>query len=91
MYDDTCRFLAENFSADFASWLLGTPVTMTEIQPSELSLDPIRADALILLESEDTMLHLEFQTRPQVKIPFRMLDYRVRGYRRAPTKRMRQG
>ena len=23
MYDDTCRFLAENFSADFASWLLG--------------------------------------------------------------------
>lgn len=24
MYDDTCRFLAENFSADFASWLLGT-------------------------------------------------------------------
>ncbi|WP_262983556.1 hypothetical protein [Phormidesmis priestleyi] len=41
MYDDTCRFLAEHFSADFASWLLGTPVTLTEIQPSELSLDPI--------------------------------------------------
>jgi len=49
MYDDTCRFLAENFSADFASWLLAKPVTLTEIQPSELSLDPIRADALILL------------------------------------------
>ena len=41
MYDDTCRFLAENFSADFASWLLGEPVTLTQIQPSELSLDPI--------------------------------------------------
>jgi hypothetical protein len=23
MYDDTCRFLAEHFSTDFASWLLG--------------------------------------------------------------------
>ena len=45
MYDDTCRFLAEHFSADFASWLLGKSVTMTELQPSELSLDPIRADA----------------------------------------------
>ena len=48
MYDDTCRFLAEHFSADFASWLLGTSVTLTELKPSELSLDPIRADALIL-------------------------------------------
>jgi predicted transposase YdaD len=34
MYDDTCKFLAEHFSADFASWLLGEPVTLTEIQPS---------------------------------------------------------
>jgi predicted transposase YdaD len=29
MYDDTCRFLAENFSADFASWLLGEPAEET--------------------------------------------------------------
>jgi len=46
MYDNTYRFLAENFSADFASWLLGEPITLTEIKPSELSLEPIRADAL---------------------------------------------
>jgi len=78
MYDDTCRFLAENFSADFANWLLGESVTLTEINPSELSLEPIRADALILLKSEETILHLEFQTRPKQDIPFRMLDYRVR-------------
>jgi len=49
MYDDTCRFLAENFSSDFASWLLGEPITLTELKPSELSLEPIQADALILL------------------------------------------
>ncbi|MDF5732547.1 MAG: Rpn family recombination-promoting nuclease/putative transposase [Rhizonema sp. PD38] len=90
MYDDTCRFLAEHFSTDFASWLLGKPVTMTELKPSELSLDPIRADALILLESDESVLHIEFQTLPKNNIPFRVLDYRVRMYRKDPTKPMRQ-
>lgn len=90
MYDDTCRFLAEHFSADFASWLLGKSVTLTEIQPSELSLNPIRADALIFLESDESILHLEFQTLPKGDIPFRVLDYRVRGFRRNPSKPMRQ-
>jgi predicted transposase/invertase (TIGR01784 family) len=90
MYDGTCRFLAEHFSADFASWLLGESVTLTEIQPSELSLDPIRADAMILLQSDQSILHLEFQTLPKQEIPFRMLDYRVRGQRRYKNKPMRQ-
>lgn len=90
MYDDTCRFLAEHFSADFASWLMGESVTMIELQPSELSLDPIRADAMILLQSDDAILHIEFQTLPKLEIPFRMLDYRVRGYRRYKSKRMIQ-
>jgi predicted transposase/invertase (TIGR01784 family) len=90
MYDDTCRFLAEHFSADFASWLLGKSVALTEIQPSELSLDPIRADAMILLQSEESILHIEFQTLPKEEIPFRMLDYRVRGQRRYKGKPMRQ-
>ena len=90
MYDDTCRFLAEHFSADFASWLLGKSVTLTELQPSELSLDPIRADALIFLESDEEILHVEFQTLPKNNIPFRVTDYRLRGYRRDPTKLMRQ-
>lgn len=90
MYDDTCRFLAEHFSTDFASWLLGKSVALTEIQPSELSLDPIRADAMILLQSEESILHIEFQTLPKEEIPFRMLDYRVRGQRRYKGKPMRQ-
>ena len=90
MYDDTCRFPAEHFSADFASWLLGDPVTLTKIQPPELSLDPIRADALIFLESDKSILHLEFQTLPKDNISFRILDCRVRGYRRNPAKPMRQ-
>lgn len=90
MYDDTCRFLVEHFSTDFASWLLGKSVTLTEIQPSELSLDPIRADAMIFLESDESILHIEFQTLPKENIPFRMLDYRVRGHRRYKEKTMKQ-
>lgn len=74
----------------FASWLLGTSVTLTELKPSELSLDPIRADALILLQSDDDILHIEFQTVPKNSIPFRMLDYRVRSYRKYPNRNVRQ-
>ncbi len=90
MFDNVCKFLAENFSTDFATWLLEKPITLTELSPSELSLEPIRADALILLQSDQTVLHLEFQTQPKADIPFRMIDYRLRGYRRFPDKGMRQ-
>jgi predicted transposase/invertase (TIGR01784 family) len=90
MFDSICKFLVETFSDDFATWLLGEPVTLTELSPSELSLEPIRADALILRESADLIVHLEFQTDPKVTIPFRMADYRLRGHRRFPAKRMQQ-
>lgn len=90
MFDNVCRFLAESFSADFATWLIGEPVALTELSPSELSLEPIRADALILLQSDDMVLHIEFQTEPKAVIPFRMTDYRLRVYRRFPRKRMLQ-
>jgi len=90
MYDNVCKFLAENYSRDFAQWLLGEPLSFTQLSPSELSLEPIRADALILLESDQIILHLEFQTEPDPKMSFRMLDYRTRVYRRFPKKTMRQ-
>lgn len=90
MYDNICKFLAENYSRDFAQWLLGEPISFTQLSPSELSLEPIRADALILLESDQIILHLEFQTNPDPKMSFRMLDYRTRVYRRFPKKTMRQ-
>ena len=90
MFDTICKFLIETFSIDFASWLLGEPIALTELSPSELSLEPIRADALMLLQSDAMVLHVEFQTQPDPEIPFRMLDYRMRVYRRFPHKSMRQ-
>jgi len=90
VFDNICKFIAESFSPDFANWLLGEPITLTQLSPKELSLEPIRADALILLQSSDVVLHLEFQTQPDANIPFRMADYRLRVYRRFPEKRMLQ-
>jgi predicted transposase YdaD len=63
MYDNTCKFLAETFPSDFASWLLGESIDLTQLSPSELSLEPIRADALILLASDEVILHIEFVRR----------------------------
>ena len=90
MFDNVCKFMAETCSADFATWLLGEPIALTELKPSELSLEPIRADTLILLQSEQLVLHLEFQTAPDPTMAFRMADYRLRVYRRFPNKQMRQ-
>ncbi|CAN1213225.1 DUF4351 domain-containing protein [Tumidithrix helvetica PCC 7403] len=90
MFDSVCRFLAETFSQDFAIWLIGEPIILTELSPTELSLEPIRADSLVLLQSQNLVLHLEFQTQPDATMPFRMMDYRIRVYRRFPEKQMRQ-
>lgn len=90
MYDNTCKYLAENFPEDISSWLIGDRVTLTELKPTELNVDPIRADSIILLSNQDLILHLEFQTVADDQMQFRMLDYRIRAYRKFPTKRMRQ-
>lgn len=90
MFDNLCKFLAESFSEDYATWLLGRPIKLTKLSPTELSLEPIRADSLILEQSEDLVLHLEFQTKPDPTMGFRMLDYRMRVYRRFPQKTMHQ-
>ena len=89
-FDNTCKFLAESFPNDFASWLLGEPIALSQLSPTELSLEPIRADALILMASDEIVLHAEFQTEPDKNMAFRMADYRLRVFRRFPNKRMHQ-
>jgi predicted transposase/invertase (TIGR01784 family) len=90
MYDNTCKYLAENFPEDISSWLLGVRVSLIQMQPTELSVELIRADSMILLTNQSLILHVEFQTVPDRKMGFRMLDYRVRGHRKFPDRQMRQ-
>ncbi|WP_017324142.1 DUF4351 domain-containing protein [Synechococcus sp. PCC 7336] len=89
-FDSVCKFIAETFTADLATWLLGEPVEFARLEPSELLSSPIYADSLVLLESEDLVLQVEFQVEPKVEIPFRMADYAIRGFRRFPNKTVRQ-
>jgi predicted transposase/invertase (TIGR01784 family) len=85
-YDNVCKYLAEQFPDAFALWLLGRAERLSVLEPSELSTEPIRADSVTLLQSEDRILHIEFQTDPDQVMPLRMLDYWVRLRRRYPYK-----
>ena len=84
-YDNLCKYLAEQYPHHFASWLLGEGIseaTRIEVLKTELSNEPIRADALLLLRQQ-SILHIEFQTTPLSRppLPLRMLDYWVRIHR----------
>jgi predicted transposase/invertase (TIGR01784 family) len=90
MYDNTCKFLAETFPEDFTSWLLGKSIPLTKLEPSELSAEPIRADSVILLESSEIVVHLEFQTKTDDTMAYRMANYWLRLYGKYPTKEIHQ-
>ncbi len=78
MFDSVSKFQIEQYPVDFATWLLGEPIALTRLEPTELSVEPIRADSIILLQSPEVILHCEFQTDPDPGMPFRMADYRLR-------------
>ncbi len=82
-FDNICKYLASEYPEQFVQWLFTSDTTDIEILPTELSRDPIRADAVILLQNTNQILHLEFQTLPESipPLPLRMLDYWVRLYR----------
>ncbi|MBN3870118.1 DUF4351 domain-containing protein [Nostoc sp. JL33] len=45
-YDNTCKYLAENYPAEFASWLLSIDTSDIQVLKTELNLEPIRADSV---------------------------------------------
>ena len=79
-FDNVCKILAERYPTDFARWLLSNEPQQIEVLKAELSIEPIRADSVIFLRTENRILHIEFQTRERsdTPIPLRMLDYFVR-------------
>lgn len=81
--DNICKYLASEYPQQFVRWLFASDATDIELLPTELSREPIRADTVILLQSTNRILHLEFQTLPESTppLPLRMLDYWVRLYR----------
>ena len=80
-YDNTAKYLAELYPADFANWLLpNQPNQEVTVLKTELSIEPIRTDSVIFLQTKSRILHLEFQTltKSNPPLPLRILDYYVR-------------
>ena len=79
-YDNACKYLAEQYPVEFVNWLLAVESQDIEVLKTELTLEPIRADAIAFLRTANQILHIEFQTSPYSDKPisFRMLDYSVR-------------
>ncbi|MGJ5630729.1 Rpn family recombination-promoting nuclease/putative transposase [Nostoc sp. CALU 1950] len=79
-FDNVCKILAETYPTDFARWLLTVEPQKIKVLKTELSIEPIRADSVTFLQTENRILHLEFQTttRSKTSISLRMLDYFVR-------------
>jgi predicted transposase/invertase (TIGR01784 family) len=82
-FDNCCKLLAEKYPERFATWLLGQPTSMVEVLKTELTIEPIRADSVILLQTKGQILHIEFQVKldSEPPLPLRFLDYWVRLYR----------
>ena len=90
MIDNISKFLIEQYSNDFAAWLLGESINLTTINPTELNVEPIRADSVMLLRSSTVILHTEFQTVGDETMPFRMADYYLRLKRKFPAQIIQQ-
>lgn len=76
MYDSTCKFIATEFSEDIASWLLGQRISLTELKPSELSVEPIRADSVIFYFQVIRLWEIPSESFLQYKglLPFAVLS-----------------
>ncbi len=76
-YDNTCKYLAETYALSFIRWLLNVEPQNVRVLKTEIIPKPLRAEALILLQIDDKIIHLEFQTLPysDPPIPYRMLKY----------------
>ncbi len=58
-YDNVCKILAEKYPTDFARWLLAVEPRSIEALKTELSIEPIRADSLTFLQTENRILREE--------------------------------
>jgi predicted transposase YdaD len=89
--DNLCKRLAEQFPVEFARWAFGVTGSI-KVDKTELSREPIRADAVILSREGIEILHAEFQTtlKSDVPVPLRLLDYHVGFKRQNPQRRVRQ-
>jgi predicted transposase YdaD len=67
-FDNVCKLLAEKYPADFVRWLTIDDGSNIQVLKTELSIEPIRADSVIFIQTSTQILHIEFQTLTLSKI-----------------------
>jgi predicted transposase YdaD len=50
------------YTADFVRWLTAEDASNIQVLKTELSIEPIRADSVIFIQTSSQILHIEFQT-----------------------------
>ncbi len=77
-FDDALKAMWPAHLLGLCRWL-GVPVEFEPVRLAEsMPSAGTRAVDLLLRVGERLVLHVEFQTRPRRRFPWRMLDYRVR-------------
>jgi predicted transposase YdaD len=79
-FDNAAKYLAELYPAEFVKWLLPPEPSSVTVLKTELSIEPVRADSVIFLQTSSRIVHIEFQTltKSNPPLPLRLLDYYVR-------------
>jgi predicted transposase YdaD len=87
-FDNLCKLLSEKHPVAFGSRFASSFCRLdfrevprsVKVLKTELSIEPIRADSVTLLQTQERILHLEFQVKLESEppLPLRMLDYWVR-------------
>jgi predicted transposase YdaD len=77
--DNPLKLLIDEFSGEFATWLLDTPVQAVRSLSAEFADQPLRSDLLfevVALTGKTAILHIELQGRRSKRpMPYRQLDY----------------
>ncbi|GAB4279840.1 MAG: DUF4351 domain-containing protein [Oscillatoriaceae cyanobacterium] len=80
-FHNACKALATQYPAEFIKGFFGVNAPDIRILKTELNIEPIRADSVILLGRLSPIFHIEFETLPKLDgtpISLRMLDYYIR-------------
>jgi predicted transposase YdaD len=56
-FDNVCKLLAEKYPADFVRWLINDEARNIKILKTELSIEPIRADSVIFIQTVRLIHH----------------------------------
>ncbi|GCL40905.1 hypothetical protein NIES80_05950 [Dolichospermum planctonicum] len=68
-FDNVCKLLAEKYPFDFAKWLLPQAPKTIKVLKTELSIEPIRADFVTFLQTENRIL-LNFKPTHNLNLQF---------------------